>query len=173
MYNVANVIAVVTGTGQCVYDEILNTGGGELNRVCLLVPGDIAWDECECGQLAQSITQVFPSKKFPGPASQETHTKCGPPIVAVEVLLSVTRCVPIPNDKGTAPKCSALQSAAITLEADRYATRKALMCCLSDSYDHNNILDFVIGPMTSAGPQGACAGFVCTYTIGFTSPCCG
>lgn len=173
IYDVANVITVVTGTGQCVYDEILVSGGGSLNRVCLLVPGEVAWDECECGQLAQSITQVYPSSTFPVLSSNVSHTKCGPPLVVVEVSLSVVRCVPIPDQNGKSPKCSHLQTSAITLEADRFATKKALLCCLSDSYQQNNIINFTIGSAISVGPQGACSGFTITYSVGFTNACCG
>ena len=172
-YTPDNVIMVVTGTGQCVYDALVDSPGGQPNRSCLLVPGQIAWDECECGQLAQSIGDDFPSTTFPLPAVDQRQQPCGPPLITVQVTLSLTRCVPVPGDNGKPPKCDKLRDAAVTLMWDRWLTRRAVTCCLRESQRANLITNFAVGSTSIVGPEGACAGFEMIYTLGFGGICCG
>lgn len=169
----SDIVIVVTGAAQAVRDEIVELGCGDVNRFCPLVPGAIAWDECDCGQLAQTITQIFPSNVFPTPATDTRQTACGPQLSVVNVTLSLTRCVPIVDDNGSPPSCDALLASAVILECDRQAVRTAVACHLLALRDTYQIHDFSIGPAVSVGPEGACAGVELTYQFAVSNLCCG
>jgi hypothetical protein len=164
---------VVTGVGQAVRDELITSGGGDVNRVCLAVPGEIAWDACECGQLAQSITATTPSIIFPTPATDQRVTACGPALVVVNVILSVTRCVTVmtPNS-AQSPACDVLLGEALTLERDRYAVARGVTCYLRQLKENFVITDYAVGGTTSVGPAGGCAGVQLTYQFGVLNVCC-
>jgi hypothetical protein len=172
IYTVDSLIITVTGAGQCVYDALDGTIGGQPQRYCPLTPGTIAWDDCHCGQLTQTIMDVGPSNTFPVIANDTKIRACGPPFIVARVNMSLTRCVPLPNDRGHPPSCTALQNAAIVLETDRYTMRTALICCLQDKYDTYQITDFAVNVAATVGPEGACAGVDLVYMIGMTNPCC-
>jgi hypothetical protein len=168
----SDIVAIVTGAAQAVRDEIIDLGCGDVNRFCPLVPGEIAWDECDCGQFAQTITQTFPSNSFPTPAVDTRQTACGPQLLAVNVTASLTRCVPVPNDNGSSPTCDALLDAAIIMECDRQALRTAITCYLLNLRNTYRIHEFTVGNATSVGPQGGCAGIELTYQFGVANMCC-
>lgn len=163
---------VVTGVGQCVVDELAGTDAGSPARQCLAVPGEIAWDNCECGQFAQTITTDTPSKSFPTSAENESFERCGPPLLVMSVTASTTRCVPGVDDNGHPPSCAALLDAARVLETDREAMRRAITCCLRDLYRANRITNYAVGVGTSVGPLGGCAGVNMTYRFGVNYTCC-
>jgi hypothetical protein len=165
-------IIAVTGALQCVYDALGDTAAGFPNRFCPLVPGEVAWDDCQCGQLAGTIIDVYYSTNFPAAANDTPQTKCGPPLVAVAASLSLTRCVPVPNNNGDAPSCDKLLEAAVTLEIDRFTARTALRCCLKTMYTQMQIANFTIGNSTVVGPEGMCAGFNMPFVIAFANEGC-
>lgn len=168
VYLETSSIVAVTGALQCVYDAI----DPKPNRFCPLVPGDIAWDECECGQLAGSITDTVTGNNFPAPAIDTPQTKCGPPLIIVSAIVSLVRCVPVPNDNGHPPKCDMLLAAAVQLERDRWTARNALRCCLQAMYTRMEIANFSIGSASSVGPEGMCAGFTMPFQFAFTNEGC-
>lgn len=169
----SDIVVVVTGAAQAVREEIISLGCGDVNRFCPLVPGEIAADECDCGQLAQTIVEVFPSNVFPTPATDTRQTPCGPQLSVVSVSVSLFRCVPGPNDNGTPPSCDALLNSAIVMECDRQAVRTAVACYLQELRDTYQIHDFAIGSATSVGPDGGCAGVQMTYQFAVSNICCG
>lgn len=170
--NFDEIVAVVTGAAQAVRDEIIAAGCGDVNRFCPLVPGEIAWDECDCGQLAQTITEIYPSTNFPLQAVDDRRTACGPQMSVVNVTLSLTRCVPGPNDNGSPPTCDALLAASVITECDRQAARKAVACYLMELRETYQIHEFVIGSAVSVGPQGGCSGIELPYRFGINNVCC-
>lgn len=158
---------IVTGVGQCILDELESmpeSGGVPSNmRVCLLVPGNIAWDACECGQLAQSIQLDYHSVRFPVDSSQEQIESCAQPI-AYQVVASLLRCVPgMTGNPPRPPTCAKLLDAALVLEADAFALRNAVECCLLSLRDTYVITDFRVGQVVRVGPDGNCAGAELTY----------
>lgn len=163
---------IVTGVGECVVSELADTEGGIPDRVCLVVPGSIAWDNCECGQFAQTITSVAPSAQFPSPATDTPQATCAAPLAVVSVTMSLTRCVPGVSDRGFAPTCHDLLIAARVLEDDRATLRRALNCCLRDKLDGYQILNYSIGAATSVGPDGGCAGVELSYQFALSNECC-
>ena len=171
-YSLDIVSIIVTGAGQAVVDELDEQGVG-VNRACLLVPGSIAWDECDCGQLAQTVTTVVASNNFPSPAADTPQTPCGPNQLVVNVTLSLVRCVHVTDDNGNPPRCAKLLQDALQLERDRFTVRRELRCYLKDLYDRNLLTGFSIGNASSVGPEGACAGVEVNYSFGLVnSGCC-
>lgn len=170
-YTALALSAVVTGAGEAVRLALTATTAGAPSRVCLLVPGEIAWDNCDCGQLAQTITEVYPSDTFPVPANDSRRTACGPNLTVARVKLSLVRCVRGPTD-GDPPSCADLLADALVLESDRYVARTALACYLAGRRDAYAITDFAVGAGVSVGPQGDCAGVEVAYLVGLGSACC-
>lgn len=169
-----SIVSVVTGVGECVYEALANTAGGLPSRYCQLVPGQIAWDKCECGQLAQSIENSYPSSAFPVAASETPAVPCGTQLVVFPVRLSLTRCVhgPGPEDK-LAPPCDRLLADALILEEDRWVVRRAVTCCLQVMSREFRVANFAVGAAVSVGPQGTCGGVELSYLVGLGSTCCG
>lgn len=172
-YSAFETLLIVTGAATAVREELVVAGCGDVNRFCPVVPGEVVWDTCDCGQLAQTITSVTPSNTFPAPALDARTTPCGPQQVVVSVTLSLTRCVPVLDDNGQAPSCDALGAAALCLEQDRVSVRHGVTCYLRDRRDAYEITDFVVGAATSVGPQGGCAGVELAYSFGLANVCCG
>ncbi len=165
-------LAVVTGVATCIVTELAGTEGGIPDRVCPLVPGEIAWDNCECGQLAQTITAITPTKIFPQPAIED-QSRCDSTMLMVNVTTSLVRCAPTINDNGENPTCDELFTAARILEEDRFVLRKAIRCCLADFTTSYVTHNFAIGPAVSVGPNGMCVGVDVTwqFTVSYLGCC--
>lgn len=174
-YLPTSAIVVVTGVGTAVQAELAVQGQPPVERYCPVVPGDIAWDACDCGQLAQTITSTYPSNSFPTNASDQRRTPCGPNLTVATVNLSLTRCVPSPDSNGRPPTCAQLLAAAVTLEVDRWVVRKAVACYLRTLRETQPpiIADFSVGTVISVGPQGGCVGVQLAYSFALGSLCCG
>lgn len=174
-FTVLTAAAIVTGVGICVDQELdatAESGGGSMRnpnmRRCLLVPGNIAWDGCDCGQLALTIQSIYPTSKFPGDASNESVTGgCAVGPRAVRALVSVTRCVPSlqvgAGGQGIVPTCAELLPAAVIQAADAYAVDLAVRCCLATFKTNRVIWDYRVGGINFVGPDGACAGVEQTF----------
>jgi hypothetical protein len=169
----SQAFAIVTGVGMCIVDDLERTEWGVPDRVCLAVPGEIAWDECQCGQFAQTITQDVPSENFPIAATDRRTTACGPQHLAVSVTASLTRCVTGINRRDNKPPtCEELLNDARRLEDDRTAMRMGVTCCLLALRKQYLITDFTVGAAVTVGPQGGCVGVELTYQFGISNVCC-
>ena len=166
--------AIVTGIGVCIRDRLLEVpeSGGVPSgmRLVYLTPGNIAWDGCDCGQLAQSIQIDYVSNQFPVNTAQEPRRGVGCNLgpLAYQVLASITRCVPgMTGAVGSAkpPTPAKLIEAALTQEGDAYALRTAVECCLADLLNARpqRIFDFRVGTLTRVGPEGNCGGVELQY----------
>ena len=170
----SQAFAVVTGVGMCAVEELDRTEAGAPDRICLLVPGEIAWDECQCGQFAQTITQDVPSENFPIAATDRRTTACGPQHLVVSVTASLARCVPGVNPRtGEPPSCESLLTAARRLEDDRTALRLGVTCCLLALRNSYAITEYTVGTAVTQGPQGGCVAVELTYQFGLRNVCCG
>lgn len=172
-YEELTLAVIVTGTGAAVASA-LTTAGRPVDRECVLVPGEVAWDACDCGQLAQTITSVYPSSSFPTSAADSRQTACGPNITVATVTLSLARCVPSVPPGGAAgpPTCAQLLDAAVTLERDRWLVRRTVACHLRSLRTTNVIFDFAVGAAVTVGPTGGCVGLTLGYSIGVGGVCC-
>lgn len=160
---------IVTGIGMCVIEDLQNTptSGGvpDKMRVCLLVPGNIAWDGCDCGQFAQTIQDDYPTLVFPADSSEQATGVggCNSRPLVYTVLASITRCVPGIDIAGRPPSCNSLQTAAFIMQADAFVLRRAVECCLTTLQDSYTIAKFSVGRATRVGPEGSCAGVELIY----------
>jgi hypothetical protein len=165
--NLLQAAAIVTGAGQAVLDalvaEPLSGGVPAKMRTCLLVPGEIAWDGCDCGQFAQSVIRDYPSLTFPQEAYLDNRNACDPFARAVEVVASLTRCVPGMDSSGRPPTCDALRAAALIQQADALTMQGAIQCYLADLKRTYVITNYRIGGIQYVGPQGNCGGAEVRY----------
>lgn len=170
MIEALTAAVIVTGVGMCVVDKLeatFESGGVPPNmRVCLLVPGNIAWDACDCGQFAQTIQTDYPTLTFPADASEQVLGAgggCNERPIVYQVLASIIRCVPGMTADMKPPTCAKLQTAASIMAADAWALRMAVECCLGDLQDDQVIEKFSVGRVNYVGPEGNCAGVELTY----------
>lgn len=179
---VPGFINAVTGVGDCVIGALEQTPAGAPCRQCLLLPTQVVpWDNCgpcdndSCtGQVALAIREVYGSDKFPAPASGLTWAKCSPRWSVARVAVSVTRCVPTMDQTGEPPACVDELAAAVTLENDRTAVRQAIACCLNAAHIARPDLvgNWILGPSTTVGELGGCAGTETEFLVGVQScPC--
>lgn len=158
---------IVTGVGMCVVDALASTPAGTPGRICLHVPGEIAWDECECGSFTQTVNSWLWSDNSTTtiPEYRDSQNNCGPFYIGVDVTAVVLRCAPQPDtDNGQiAPTCEALDQAAQQWHHDAQAMRSAIACCLRDLLTANTIEGWQITNHVSVGPQGMCVGSQINY----------
>jgi len=164
---------VVTGIGLAISDALATTPEGRPDRVCLLVPGTVAADECDCGQLALTIVRKYGSDNFPVEASRDESTPgCPPPILCAVVTVSLLRCVPNPDEDGSSPSCAVLQAAAVNQDIDDATIRRTLYCHLAELARTDVVVGYTIGATSSTGPEGGCGGSETTIIIGVNSCGC-
>ena len=135
------------------------------------VPGDIAWDDCNCdGLLAVTVPRVFLSELFPDETEGPVGVRCQAPYEVAEFTVSVIRCIPQPQGQKLSPLAAELDSAAgLALQdiAESMDALSALMCQMKDADD---ISDYLITPAESAGPEGTCGGFTLRVLVSLERP---
>lgn len=122
-----------------------------------VVPGAIAWDECDCGLLAVTWALAFPSDVFPTEQTQVTGS-CLAAWEVVEFAVQVIRCAPGPGPDATSPSVGDLSDAARLQDFDSNQTTRAVGRLLCELKDQMEISDFIIGRRTPQGPEGMCVG---------------
>lgn len=157
---------------DCAFNGVDHVAPWEIKRHCI-VPGEIAWDDCECGQLAVAEVRRFPSNMFP--LEQVDHTaECGAPYLVVAYNISLARCAPTVNENGKAPTCAKLQASAHQLNKDMGDIRRAIECCLNVHYDSHAIVAYELGAQEITGPQGRCIETTLAVLVAFANGCgCG
>lgn len=154
---------------QCAYDAVPHDNPWPIGRTGVVI-GEIAWDNCECGQLVISETRRYPSRDFP--LDEVAHTSdCGAPYLVVEYTLSLTRCVAINDDNGYPPSVALLTASAERNSLDMTAVRHAVLCCLDEQYREHELVAYELGAMDVTGPGGMCAGFDFNILVGWTNDC--
>lgn len=151
-------------TGPNAYYTILNTLLTSVNqaladkpdRVCV-VPGAIAWDECECGLLAGTVVRWFFTDNFPVERTTIAGN-CDAAFVAADLKIAILRCAPQPDDGELAPKCSELDTAAKILISDAFTVRQEVTKKLCEMKAADDITEFITRNQTPVGPGGMCVG---------------
>lgn len=123
-----------------------------------VVPGMIAWDECDCGLLAVSVAQVFLTEAFPDQLARRVGTACDAPWEVAELVIQVVRCAPNPDDPLTAPTTAELDASAREVLTDAYEMLLAASVKLCQMNQAREISDFMLRPLTAQGPTGGCVG---------------
>jgi hypothetical protein len=123
-----------------------------------VVPGAIAWDECDCGLLALSVARVYLSDTFPQPVTVKTGA-CDATIEVAEVVVQLIRCAPGADGVASlAPTVAELDASAQEILQDAYELLKAVSETLCEMKRDRDIWDFFINPLTAQGPSGQCVG---------------
>lgn len=168
---VDSMFTIATTILECVNDRIVVTGGlPEFERVCV-VPGEIAWDACDCGQLTINNPSQFSSNIFPTPIPGGDQTQCGAPVIASTFNITALRCSPSSDRSGHPPTCSQLQNAAELLYKDKYYMRAAAICCLAELQRTHVIEMYTVGTVIETGPRGGCVGAEMPFTVGLINNC--
>lgn len=137
-------------------------------RICV-VPGQIAYDDCNGGQLVVTTLQEYGSYSFPAVSTDITDGYgCGPPYLAAEYLFSLMRCAPVPQGVTPVVPCVELDATASLIGRDSYVMRTSLQCCLNNLVETNIIADYTMAPVMRVGPQGGCVGNEVRVRVGFT-----
>lgn len=122
--------------------------------------GLIAWDDC-CGQLVVSPERIYRTQVFP--QEDTTDERCSGGTVAVDLLASLVRCVPSPDDRGRAPSATALAAAHKLILDDAAVCWQAMAGSLPDEWERAAI------SQTFAGNEGGCVAIENRITIGIAS----
>lgn len=149
--------------------------GGAPGRACV-VPGAIAWDDCECwgGQLAVAVVRWWRTASFPVELGGEPggQTPCDAAFLAADLLVQVIRCAPLPQEDGSPPTCEELEASAAQAAADAYHVRVAVRCRLAELEDAGEIVAWVTGAQPAVGPEGGCVGSQLAAAAAVADPCC-
>jgi hypothetical protein len=142
-----------------VRNELQTIGAAIPGRACV-VPGAIAWEDCECdgGQLAITVLRTYLSDNFPSEQETIPSGKCGSAYIVAELLILLIRCAPQPPEGSLTVSCTALDASAKVVDADAAAVRRAAPCRLQELLDDNDIDDYIVRQQDFVGPQGACVG---------------
>lgn len=158
------------------YTSAAITGVGNLlpERICV-VPGELAWDDCECGLLAVRWTGLTYGTTVTSNAP-DTDVGCGQPVVNVGFNVVLLRCVSGPQSGGSPPTCDQLATAAATLHVDVFALEDAMANAVIALRAANTIVDWALTGQSPVGPQGNCVGTSYTLTVAIRNtwrPCDG
>jgi hypothetical protein len=137
-----------------------------------VVPGQLAWDECECGLLAIEWLSAPYTSAFPS-ARPQTPDGCKP-LLALSCRLTVLRCAPNPDGQGNAPTPADLAAAAVTNLDDLEAILVGMGVAVEALINNGVILDYSLDAPSPTGPNGGCVGVTQTFAIGFSNrwgPC--
>jgi hypothetical protein len=141
----------------CVSAELAGLEAGAPARSLVSPGAEIAWDDCQCGQLTVHVLRAFPSDKFPILKLDGPFTRCAPKLTVVEFVVTILRCVPVQDDQGRAPAAAKLHAAALTDQLDRAAVRRGIVCCLT-AEDPRRQLNFLMQEQLAIGSEGECMG---------------
>jgi hypothetical protein len=122
-----------------------------------VVPGAIAWDECDCGLLAVSVNQIYPSEVFPD-LIQQPAGNCGAALNVAELVIQVVRCAPNPDGQSLSPTVAELDASAREVLRDAYEMICSVQERLQEMDDARDIDSYMLRPLTAQGPSGGCVG---------------
>lgn len=147
-----------------------------------VVPGTPAWDSCDnpCGasgetggQLTVHVARVYPTTDFPTETREVRGLKsCSPTRIAVELVVTLLRCVPVSDETGCPPSCEDQAAAARVIEVDSATVLNALMCCVPGIGPRHRGPLYVIGAQRTLEPRGGCGGVEQRVTIAVPSCAC-
>lgn len=152
-----------------IYDALSDSLGGAPQRSCV-VPGEIVWDQCNCGLLAISPRHWFVSDEFPEGALGRgvlRESPCDLPWLVGEITIQVVRCAPTPEGATMiSVPCSKLDAAAQILISDAYVTLTETISTLCELKATDQIVDYVLGEQVTSGPEADCVGSELSVFVG-------
>lgn len=130
------------------------------------VPGEIAWDSCDCGgMLAVSLSRLYLSESFPE-ESETVNGACQPPYEVGQFTVAVVRCAPNPDGVESSPRADELDAAAGLLLQDATEMLGAVSAALCRLRETDDVLDYLVTPVEPVGPEGGCVGVNLTARVG-------
>lgn len=129
-----------------------------------IVPGAIAWDECDqCGLLALTSSRFYLTDTFPIDVVT-TEMKQGA-FLAADLMVQIIRCAPTAQDTNSAPSVEALDNSAQQVLDDAFAVLCTTHTTLHTLLDTNQIVDYMMRQQLFVGPAGACVGSETIFTV--------
>ncbi|MFH8805238.1 hypothetical protein ACH4F6_37810 [Streptomyces sp. NPDC017936] len=130
-----------------------------------MVPGDIAWDSCDCGgMLAVTLARAYLSEVFPEEA-ETVNGACTAPYEVGQYTVAVVRCAPQPEGAEMAPRADELDTAAGLLLQDTAEMLDAVSAALCRLQGDDEVLDYLVSPAEPVGPEGGCVGVTLTVRV--------
>jgi len=120
-----------------------------------------ASDCCECepgknGRAYVQVERIFPTAS-PFPAQARGAAKCGGNRWAVEIAVTIYRCVETVDQDGH-PDCDETTAEMYRNIQDMATVRRALLCCMKDEVDDNSSFQIAILEQAPVNPEGGCGG---------------
>ncbi|WP_424639928.1 hypothetical protein [Embleya sp. AB8] len=125
------------------------------------------------GQLTVHVARIFPTHSFP----VDDRLILGgrnctpPPTTAVELVVTLLRCVPTVDERGCPPGCDELSVAARAVHVDTVTIYNALLCCLPTTGQRRRSPQFFLGTQRVLEPDAGCMGVEQRVTVAL--PGCG
>lgn len=143
-----------------------NTIGGAPKRIGI-VPGAIAWDDCDtCGLLALSLVRTYLSDDFPiESAAPMSVSGTQGALLCADFAVQSIRCAPLAQGNALSPDVDALEASAQIVNADAYTLECTTLNTLMTMMHSDDIADFLMRPLTTVGPEGACVGCELGFTV--------
>jgi hypothetical protein len=163
-------VTIISGSAKwytvaaALRDAVLSGLSNPISRYGV-VPGAIAWDECDCGMLAVSVGPVYFSESFPSPQEEPVGSGCNAPYEVGTITVQVIRCAPQPQGQSLSPSTDALDATAQVVAADFHETLQAVSVALCALEDAGSIYDYLVDQMTPQGPEGGCVGGELTVRV--------
>jgi hypothetical protein len=162
---------VITGTarwytvGRHLVDAVHTGLTSKPGRVGM-VPGEIAWDACDCGgMLAVTLSRAYLADVFPEEA-ETVNGACSAPYEVGQFTVSVVRCAPQPEGAEAAPPADELDAAAGLLLQDTTEMMDSVAALMCRLQDEDEIMDYLVGAVEPVGPEGGCVGVSLTVRAG-------
>lgn len=164
----------------CLCAQLADTIGGPPCQCCLrpgtAPPPADSCCECSTGQ-GQASVQIGPIRplvagKFPNFGITGTLDNCTEYEFAVELIMTVYRCVSVADDTGF-PSCDELTADTLKIADDARAMRRAILCCdWRGQDDLDDATQIVLGDWRPLSPLGGCAGGQQSVIVLLGSECC-
>lgn len=146
---------------DAVLQDLTNAGRDLPERV-YVANGDVAFDECE--QLSVELERVYVG----APAIEDVNVNRVPVGIqrSVEYQITLTRCVPGPDNGGNPPSVVEIEDSAEALMLDGWALWKGLLTRKSEkTLLAGACSDVSIGALEPHGPEGNQGGWKCLVRV--------
>lgn len=125
-----------------------------------VAPGPVALDCCD--QLAVNVGPILEGDAAPGfPAASIAR------INRVQLVVTASRCVPVPGANGNPPPVSEQEAAAKQINADKWALWNHLYNMINDGLLFDQCCDVIWGALAPLNPSGGCGGSRLSITVCF------
>lgn len=154
--------------------QVLGRATSGLATICAIEPirvyvatGNIAWDDCCDGQLSVNVTRIYGSSRFPADSAAEM-LQCALPMTAIEMSISMLRCVTAMDEDGNPPTPEVVTAQSRRTLGEARAIWRSVLCFL---FENKDTFSAVVRGQNFLGPEGGFAGSELLITIGLNDGC--